>query len=50
MLANTFYVLHFTSHALPRWIPPIAFLLRELGFRRAAGFFQQQHFEIEEAG
>ena len=30
-------------------IPPIAFLFGELGFRRAAGFFQEQHFEIQQA-
>lgn len=30
-------------------IPPIALVLGELGFRGAAGFFQQQHFEVLEA-
>jgi hypothetical protein len=27
-------------------IPAIAFAFGELGFRGAAGFFQQQHFEV----
>lgn len=27
---------------------PITFILREAGFRGAAGFFQEQHFEVEQ--
>ena len=30
-------------------IPPIAFVLREAGFGGPAGFFEEQHFEVEEA-